>query len=315
MTTDASGVRPVRKATTTGEKERGAAQSLRRRALTTTAYLCALVILIGYVDYISGPEIGFSLFYLAPVVAAGWFVGSRSAMIVALTAAICWFTADYLIRVSLGLSLWNGLTRLVIYTGQGILIATLREDRRREARLARTDAVTELPNSRSFHESIESKVAEQAPITAMFIDLDNFKRVNDLFGHPAGDATLRRVAETIRKAVRNTDLAARVGGDEFAIVLQEVDEEACAAVATRIIEGVRVIARDLDGTAFGASVGIAISSDGHTSQKDLIKAADAALYEAKERQKGTFVMRKVRPISVERVLSPSAEDRPDVGSA
>src|SRR5688500_1449089 len=282
MPADASVERPVRKATTTSVKQRGAVQSLRRRGLTTTAYLCTLVVVIGYVDYLSGPEIGFSLFYLAPVVAAGWFVGRRSAVTIALTAAICWFTADYLIRVSLGISLWNGLTRLVIYTGQGLLIATLREDRRREARLARTDAVTELPNSRSFYESIEAKVAEQAPITAMFIDLDNFKRVNDLFGHPAGDATLKRVADAIRKSVRDTDIAARVGGDEFAVLLQDIDDQACAVIGRRIIEGVRIIAKDFEGTAFGASVGIAISRDGLVSHHDLIKAADAALYEAKE---------------------------------
>jgi diguanylate cyclase (GGDEF)-like protein len=291
MPADAPAERPVRKPTTTNVKERSAAQSLRRHEITTTAYLCALVVIIGYVDYVSGPEIGFSLFYLAPVVAAGWYVGRGSAVTVALAAAICWFTADYLIRVSLGLSLWNGLTRLVIYTGQGILIATLREDRRREAVLARTDAVTELPNSRSFYESIEARVKEQAPITAMFIDLDNFKRVNDLFGHPTGDEILKRVAGALRKAIRATDVAARVGGDEFAVLLQDIDEQACAAIGTRIIEGVRAIASDLEGTAFGASVGIAISREGRTSSKDLVKAADAALYEAKERQKGTYVIR------------------------
>lgn len=256
-----------------------------------TLLLTAAVVLIGFVDYASGPEIGFSLFYLAPVVAAAWYVGRGAAVFVALTAAVCWFTADYLIRVSVGLSLWNGLTRLVIYTGQGLLVATLREDRRREARLARTDAVTELANSRSFYESLDEAAAEDGTIGAMFIDLDNFKRVNDHFGHAAGDAVLKRVALAMCKAVRDTDVVARIGGDEFAVLLHGVDEKTSASIAVRTIEGIRAIARDYEGTDFGASVGIAIPREGRVAPANLIRIADEALYEAKQKHKGAFVIR------------------------
>lgn len=264
----------------------------KRVTIGMTVLLAVVVVAIGYVDYISGPEIGFSLFYLGPVVAAAWYEGRRSSLIVALTATICWFTADYLIKVSLGLSLWNGLTRLVIYTALGLLVATLREDRRREARLARTDSITGLPNSRAFHESIEKAIGQEVTVSAMIVDLDNFKRVNDLFGHPAGDAVLKRVAEALSRAVRATDVVARIGGDEFAIILEDIDEPACSVIAERIIAGIRSIAADYPGTALGGSVGVAFTRR-HPAVSELIKTADDAMYEAKQREKGTFVVRAV----------------------
>lgn len=291
MPADAPENRPIRKPTSSVARRNLAAVSRRRTGITVTVLLMVTVLLIGYADYVSGPEIGFSLFYLAPVVAAAWYVGRGAAVFVALTAAVCWFTADYLVRVSLGLSLWNGLTRLVIYTAQGWLVGTLRDDRRREALLARTDAVTELPNSRSFYESLEAVTAEEETIGAMFIDLDNFKRVNDLFGHAAGDAVLKRVAVAMCKAVRDTDIVARIGGDEFAVLLHDVDEKSSAVVAVRIIEGIRAIARDYQGTDFGASIGIAIPLAGRVESANLIRIADEALYQAKQAQKGAFVIR------------------------
>lgn len=293
MPADAPAHQPARKRSNLIARRNLAALSGRRNRSIITVLLMMMVILIGYADYVSGPEIGFSLFYLAPVVAAAWYVGRSAAVSVALTAAVCWFTADYLIRVSLGLSLWNGLTRLVIYTAQGWLVATLREDRRREARLARTDAVTELANSRSFYESMDELAADGETVSAMFLDLDNFKRVNDHFGHAAGDAVLRRVALAMTRAVRETDVVARIGGDEFAVLLHDVDERASAAVAVRIIDGIRAIARDYDGTDFGASIGVAICRAGQVEPANLIRIADAALYEAKQVQKGAFVIRNV----------------------
>lgn len=285
--------RPLRKQTVTRARQSLAAASLRRRRILLTAVLLTIVLVMGYADYVTGPDIGLSLFYLAPIVAGAWYGGRRVSVVVALTAAACWFLADYLVRVSLPISLWNGLTRLVIYLAQGLLVGTLREDRRREAALARTDSVTLLPNSRSFRETLEVAIGDGGSVSVLYIDLDNFKRVNDLFGHAAGDAVLQRTAVAIRKAVRSTDVVARVGGDEFAIVVHEADSEAGQATARRIIEGVARIADDYEGTGLGASVGIAISDRGDISAEGLIKPADDAMYEAKQRQKGSYVVRVV----------------------
>ena len=115
--------------------------------------------------------------------------------------------------------------------------------------------------------------------------------MNDLFGHAAGDTVLRRVAVAMCKAVRDTDVVARIGGDEFGVLLRDVDEKASAAIAMRIIDGIRAIARDYAGADFGASIGIAIPRADQVPPASLIRIADEALYEAKQVQKGAFVIR------------------------
>lgn len=283
--------RITRKPSLTRARQSLAEASLRRRRILLTAVLLIIVLVMGYADYITGPDIGFSLFYLAPIVVGAWYGGRRVSAVIAVTAAACWFLADYLIRVSLPISLWNGITRLVIYVGQGLLVGTLREDRRREAALARTDSVTHLPNSRSFRETLEAMIEDGTSVGVLYIDLDNFKRVNDLFGHAAGDEVLQLTAGALRKAVRATDVVARVGGDEFAVVVADADSEGSEATARRIIEGVARIAHDYAGTGLGASVGVVISNRSAVSAEDLIRPADDAMYEAKQRQKGSYVVK------------------------
>ena len=256
------------------------------------AAMVALVILIGYLDYITGPDFGFSLFYLPPIVAAGWLYGRRASLVVAFTAAGAWFLADYLIRVSLPISLWNGLTRLVIYAAQGVIVAMLSEDRQREAALGRTDAVTKLANSRAFVEALKNATRERSDVSVMYVDLDNFKRVNDLFGHGAGDAILEQTAAALSASVRSTDLPARVGGDEFAVLFKDIDNDGAEAIAARFLENVRLIAREVEGTGFNASIGFAISRR-HSSPDELITVADDAMYAAKRRQKGSFEIRSL----------------------
>ncbi len=287
-------VQTPRRAVTDGQSFAGRATA---RVAASTAGLLAVVALVGYADYITGPDFGFSLFYLAPIVAAAWYCGRGASLLVALAAAASWFYADYMVRVSLPLSLWNGITRLVIYVSEGLLIAALREDRRREAVLARTDSMTHLPNSRAFLELLEAAVGQTKAICVMYIDLDNFKRVNDAFGHHAGDMVLERTGGALRESVRTTDVVARLGGDEFAILLQEIDVAGAEAIARRVIEKVQLIASDFEGTGLGASMGLAMMQRGFSAE-ELLKASDDAMYDAKRRQKGSFLLRVMSEESV-----------------
>lgn len=248
------------------------------------AALAVLVLAIGYVHYRSGPEIGFALFYLVPVAAAGWWFGRAGALVIASLAACSWFAADYLIHVDPFISLINGLTRLIIFMTQGWLIAALRDDRRREAELARTDPTTHIPNSRAFLEALRNAPRQPGNACVMFIDLDNFKNVNDRYGHAAGDDVLETFAARLLETIRPDDVAARVGGDEFAILLRDVAAPAAESIARRIIAATDMVARDYPGTNLGASVGIAIGAAADAER--LLRHADQAMYEAKARGKG-----------------------------
>ncbi|WP_286159108.1 EAL domain-containing protein [Methylobacterium sp. Leaf456] len=176
-------------------------------------------------------------------------------------------------------------------------VADATERKRAEAlveHMARHDTLTGLPNRRLFHEVLGRAIAEArrrgGRVAVLCCDLDRFKAVNDTFGHPAGDALLRVVAERLRGALREGDMVARLGGDEFAIILSDPDEaRRIASVARRIITS---LARpvDLDGLSavVGVSIGIAIGPEDGDGPETLFKNADIALYRAKDSGRNTF---------------------------
>ena len=155
--------------------------------------------------------------------------------------------------------------------------------------LSAHDLLTGLPNRRLFHDRLEQALAharrEAGRIAVFYMDLDNFKTINDVLGHPAGDATLRTVAERLRKCLRAGDTLARLGGDEFAVIQQGlVHAEDADALGKRMLAAVGPPI-DLDGQFqhVGISIGITLSEVGAPNLSDeLIKQADIALYQAKE---------------------------------
>jgi diguanylate cyclase (GGDEF)-like protein/PAS domain S-box-containing protein len=149
------------------------------------------------------------------------------------------------------------------------------------------DALTGLANRRLFQEHLTLALAlaarKRRPVAVLFLDLDHFKVVNDSLGHTLGDALLREIATRLRASVREGDVVARVGGDEFTIVLQELDKkEDAAAMAQRVL---RVVAEpiDIDGQRLyiTASIGIAVYPDDGEDSETLVKNADNAMYRAK----------------------------------
>ena len=127
-------------------------------------------------------------------------------------------------------------------------------------------------------------------MAALFIDLDDFKKVNDSLGHAAGDALLIAVAERIRGDLRATDVAARLGGDEFGVLLTQIPNEAFAVAVSerllaRLIEPIEVAGVTVE---VGASVGIAVDSPSMRTVDDLLSDADVAMYQAKALGKGRY---------------------------
>jgi diguanylate cyclase (GGDEF)-like protein len=160
--------------------------------------------------------------------------------------------------------------------------------------LAHYDTLTGLPNRLLFNESLQHAQTHanrtSDTIAVMFIDLDRFKNINDTLGHGIGDKLLQQVGNRISLCIRESDTVARMGGDEFAVVLVNVREERDAAVvAEKIIDSLRLPFMVGEHEVFvGASIGITLYRPGHDNRDVLLEKADVAMYHAKERGRNNY---------------------------
>lgn len=176
----------------------------------------------------------------------------------------------------------------------GIAIEQIESHEKLE-RLARVDELTGLLNRRAFFQDIDKRMEvlrrRERGAALLYVDLDNFKRVNDEMGHERGDEALASIANILSRGSRVGDLVARMGGDEFAMWLEETDATAAEAKARSLLEDSQELKR-FSGTALpalGISVGIAMAQpQSNESLKDLIARADQAMYEVKHATKGGF---------------------------
>ena len=164
-----------------------------------------------------------------------------------------------------------------------------RRERERLQSEAQTDPLTGLANRRRFDdilsEEFESARRQHTPLSLLVLDLDHFKRVNDQYGHPAGDAVLESVARALKQVARRDDLVARTGGEEFAIVLHETDRPGAKAAAERCVAALRETSTPWEGDSLSVTISVgAVTFDhrAHASVSGLVSEADAALYRAKQ---------------------------------
>ncbi len=178
-----------------------------------------------------------------------------------------------------------------------VALATAERDRRLHV-LAHLDGLTGLPNRQRLLTILEQELAaageKKERVGVLFIDLDRFKETNDTLGHAAGDTLLKRTSERIRENVRDADQVGRHGGDEFVVVLRDVDTPADAGTVARKL--VKALGRPFEveghNVYAGASVGISIFPDDGREASDLLKKADTAMYQAKEEGRGRFAFFK-----------------------
>jgi len=261
--------------------------------------LTGCVALIGALDYVTGPDIGFSLFYLLPIAWCAWHGRRPVAIALAVVAALLWFTADSAWHGVNLVSLWNGFTRLGIYFAIAFLTARLRHDEMRlralnarlqelleqEQQLSRTDPLTNLPNRRLFVDELRRASARihrtGKPIAVAYVDLDRFKAFNDRFGHAAGDAVLRQVARVLAMQVRGNDVAARLGGAQFGLLLDQCPEDSARATMTRLLDRVVAGLGEVGKGDVSVSIGVACFDGPQLAPEAMIDHADAAMYCAK----------------------------------
>lgn len=222
-----------------------------------------------------------------------WIPISTGLIVLTSLVAACLATPDPTIRTVGGLLMLYGYSHVeACRHGAKTIVGRILAERE-VTRLAQFDAVAGLSNRAGYDSAMEHAIARMkrghGPLSLLMLDLDGFKSVNDTLGHAAGDAVLSGVGRRLRSILRETDFAARVGGDEFAIIVTDVhDRSGLQTLAERLVASISE-PFDTDGgqVTVGVSIGIAIASAQSTSNA-LALAADGALYASKRAGKGRF---------------------------
>lgn len=257
--------------------------------------------LVGLADYVLGAETSVTLLYLVPVSFGTWYGSRAYGFALALLSAIVAIGTDLASGYPYShavIPFWNGLLQLAFFTIGVGLLDMLRERLHLEQKLARTDALTGILNSRAFVEHMGYIIAlsqrDGAPITLAYIDLDDFKQINDTRGHSAGDKVLRIVGHTLRTSIRRTDAVARLGGDEFALLLPVTNQEAARTLIGKIkLRLTEALA--LHSFPVGCSIGAVTFREPPASPDEAIRIADRVMYQAKSQGKNAIVFQTVPP--------------------
>lgn len=251
---------------------------------------------IGILDYRFGIEISLSDFYLLPVAVATWYADRKA-------GALCALLADIPLLVERartdffagrpGVLFWElvmqaGVMLVVVY-----LLDRLRVHVENEAALARMDGLTGILNRRGFLERLEFSIQltrrQQLRFALAFIDLDDFKAINDSLGHAEGDRVLRLAARVFRDSSRHSDVAARLGGDEFALLLHGLNPGTAAKFIHELHDEFRR-AFELEHLSVTCSIGCAVFDASLPDTDEVIRASDGLMYEVKRRGKNSVLI-------------------------
>nr|MBU1328461.1 GGDEF domain-containing protein [Candidatus Omnitrophota bacterium] len=178
--------------------------------------------------------------------------------------------------------------RAIVFIIIVILSAKVKKDLELEKKLSRLDMLTGLNNTRSFMEqaAVEKirSLRFKRPFTIAYIDIDNFKRLNDTFGHSKGDILLQDLGRVVKENIRTYDIAARLGGDEFVILFPETDKKQAQGIANKIKSGIeKILRKHLDSLTL--SIGVVTVTNPVHSIDGMIKIADGLMYSVKNSSK------------------------------
>ncbi|CDH45776.1 diguanylate cyclase [Candidatus Contendibacter odensensis] len=246
---------------------------------------------IGVVDCITGSQITFALFYLFPVVIAAWFSNKNTAIAISLFSAVTWLAVDYFLNriyPNLLVYSWNYLSRFILLIIIALLLRALKTLLLEKHDLSREDPVTKSLNFRAFHEIAEVEVSRAIrygyALSLAYIDVDNFKAINDTRGHDAGNKLLCAVVDAIRENLRDSDIVARVGGDEF-ILLLPVTDQASAQIVIAKIQNHLMSVMDKNDWPVTFSFGVLTCIENIPAIDRIIAMADHLMYSVKKGSK------------------------------
>jgi diguanylate cyclase (GGDEF)-like protein len=241
-------------------------------------------------------DINFSVLFLVPISFATWFVAPIMGwvFVVAATIVLSVFDLRQEHVLSRGILYLNGLLNLGMFTFFTFVFSEVRTLYDREQSLSLHDSLTGLLNRRALVGALDLENRRirrsQRPLTLAYIDVDDFKQVNDRHGHDAGDMLLRDLANAMKNMVRSTDFVSRFGGDEFVILLPETDAEAAKSVVSKLQEKLLQASQESNHRVT-FSIGAVTFPAPLDTAADMIRAADEAMYTAKQRGKNTIEYR------------------------
>ena len=271
---------------------RGFFESLEKKSpLFWTIMGLTIIGLLGFLDYLTGNELTLSLFYLIPIFLVTWAVNRQIGLFMSFISALTLLDAEIAAGQTYSHPIFyflNTLVRALFYVVVVYLIAELQKSRKEEQLAARTDFITGAVNARYFNELLQMEISRirryPHPITLVYVDVDNFKLVNDLFGHRIGDEVLRCIATELKAQLRITDTVARLGGDEFVMLLPSTRQPEARVVVSKVYTNLIEIMRQRNWPVT-FSMGAVTCEFTPYSAEQLVNMADELMYEVKNSTK------------------------------
>lgn len=259
-------------------------------AATIWFFTLTLTGLIIWGDVWTGADVVFTPLYFVPISFGAWFAGQRLANLVAAIATASWLWADLVEHAdrTVALHAWNFVVQALGFGTIAFLIPRLQAALETAQLRGRVDLLTGVLSRSGFFELAEREVLRARrsgqPLAVLYLDVDDFKKINDSGGHAAGDEALRVLGETLRSELRSIDVVGRIGGDEFVLMLPDTSPATAHQVGARLKHALR--AEGLrEGLSLGISIGTACFAAPPSSAESLVAAADKKMYEQKERHR------------------------------
>jgi diguanylate cyclase (GGDEF)-like protein len=250
-----------------------------------------LLVLICVFDYVIGSDFEVDLFYLLPLVLLTWFAKLKWAIGTTLLSTLAWAMIDKTtgkISPSLLVDVWNASLEFSFFLAFVGVLSMLKRNMQRLDDLANEDALTGVANRRSFFRVAKAEINRSqrfgATFSVVYIDVDNFKLINDMLGHSVGDALLRETAATIRRHIRDIDTVARLGGDEFAVLFPETNAEGSKHIFEKIYRQLSEMVVS-HGWSTTFSVGVVTFTKPPASVEEMIEFSDKVMYSVKRQGK------------------------------
>jgi diguanylate cyclase (GGDEF)-like protein len=246
---------------------------------------------VGILDFLTGYELSFSLFYLIPIVLVTWFAGRGFGIVASIASSFIWLITNVAGKLYSHpvIYVWNTLIGFGFFLVATFLLAALRTGLEHERELAHVDYLTGAINSRCFFDSVQtqidrSKRDKDLPFTIVYIDIDNFKAVNDQFGHTTGDHVLQTIVTQARMGLRKTDMVARLGGDEFVLLLPETNQESAQVVLSKLQHNI-LVAMQQNNWPVTFSAGVLTCVAPPNSTDEIMGLVDELMYSVKRSSK------------------------------